>query len=377
MPPEEAHLSGDFSGCDEGTPNSKEAGVKSVTLEQLIALNREISALSAADVPLAEGLVRVANDFSGPTSELAKRLAQRITVGQSLNAALDEEGEALPETYRALVQAGMQSGRLTSALEGYTNTATRMAELRRVAGLATLYPVFLLVSIWILFLFLNNNVLPEFDWLNIGDRFWVQPLRFSFFSVGSTWRWLLWALVPLSLIAGVWFWWSRSAAAADSATFAKTSWLGWLPGVAHVRQFSSQANFADLLRLFVEQQMPLTIALPLAAKGSGINAISSNMRELSAGLEAGQPLRTKSPAFQKLPPLIRLALLNHCGTDALASSLRRAAEGYSERAQSWAQGVAFYLPLTITTVVGGTAVLAYTFLTLQPYVATLYETMQW
>ncbi len=351
--------------------------MQTVTLEQLIALNREISALSAAGVPLAEGLVRVANDFSGPTSELSHRLAERIESGAKLDAALEAEGDAIPKSYHALVQAGLQSGRLTAALEGYTHTATRMAELRRVVGLATLYPIFLLVTIWILFLFLSNVVLPSFDWLEINDQFWVQPLRLSFFQTGNTLRWLLWGLMPLVLVGFTCFWWRRSAVAAEANTTGSRSWLGWIPGIARVRQLSGEANFADLLRLFVQQRMPLSAAIPLAAEGSGLMVSSAEICGLVTHLESGQPLGTKTPVFQKLPSLIRVALLTNRGPETLDSGLRRAADSYHERAQNWSQGMAFYLPITATALLGGTSVGVYAILLLQPYIATLHEIALW
>jgi len=351
--------------------------VNSITLEQLIALNREISALAAAGVPLAEGLVRVAQDFSGPSSDLAKRLAERIEAGQNLGEALDGEGDSLPSSYRAVVRAGLKSGRLTSALEGYAATATRIAELRRVVGLATLYPVFLLVITWTLFLLLHNKILPSFDWLEIGDRFWVAPFRSTLLSGESGLSRAVRFAVPVALIIGSWLWWRRSSSAAESSAIGRVSWLGWIPGIARVRRLSCQAIFAELLGLFVEQQIPLEAALPLASDGSGMKSLSAAMRSAAAELQAGKPLRTSSSAFQALPPLTRLALLSDRGTDVVAGGLHRAAERYSDRAQSLARSIAFYLPIAITTAVGGTAVLVYTFFTLQPYVATLYETIRW
>ena len=66
--------------------------------------------------------------------------------------------------------AGLRSGNLASALEGYCDAATRMAELRRVVGLATLYPLFLLVAAWCFFLLISSVAFPSSDWLDIGDE---------------------------------------------------------------------------------------------------------------------------------------------------------------------------------------------------------------
>lgn len=351
--------------------------MQTVTLEQLIALNREISALAAAGVPLAEGLVRVANDFDGPTSALAQRLTDRLVEGKTLSEALDAEGDKLPESYRAIVKAGLQSGRLTSALEGYTNTATRIVELRRVAGLAMLYPVMLLIVIWVLFLVFCNFVLPKFDWLGINDQLLASRLRWSVFEVGGIERWLLWLLLPVGLLAIAWLWWRRTSSTVEAGLAGRRSWLSWIPGIRRVQRLSCEANFAELLSLLVDQRIPLPEALRLAATGSGLQAVSASTQALITHVESGKPLGTKTAAFQQLPPLVRLALLSNKSPEKLSTGLKRAADTYHERAQSWSQSVSFYLPIGATALIGGTTVAGYSLLLLQPYVAMLHEVLNW
>ncbi len=351
--------------------------MQAVTLEQLTALNREISALAAAGVPLTAGLVRVADEFSGPTSALASRLAQRMEQGQDLSSAINAEGDALPPAYRTVIEAGLKSGRLTAALEGYTTTATRIAELRRVVGLAAVYPVMLLIAIWCLFLFLNNYVLPKFDELVINDRMWVERVRYPVFSLGGGGRLLVWCLVPALIVLVAWLWWRRSASATEASAAGQTSWLSWIPGVARVRRLSCEANFADLLRLFIEQRIPLNEALPLAAEGSGLKAISAETNNLVTYVEAGHPLGTSTPAFQNLPPLVRLAFASSRGSESLIHGLQHAVDTYHQRARSWAHSVSFYVPVGATALIGGMSVAVYALLLLQPYVTLLIEIDKW
>lgn len=348
-----------------------------VTLDQLIALNREICALASAGLPLAEGLVRVAEDFSGPASQLARRLAERIEQGSDLAAAIEAEGAALPASYQAIVLAGLRSGRLPSALEGYTNAAIRVAELRRMLALASIYPLMLLGLVWVLFLFFSSKVWPGFDWLEINDKIWADSLRFKAMGPDSAWRLAIWLGVPLVLIGLSWASYRGAAQAAEGHAAGATRWLRCAPGLARVRLLSCQANFAELLRLFVDQQIPLHVALPLAAQGSGLTAESAELEQAISELESGQSVGDATSGFRSLPPLIRLALLSNQGIRGLSDGLSRAAQSYQERAQNWAQGVALYLPVIFTAGIGGLAVGVYTLLMLQPYVATLYETMNW
>jgi len=343
----------------------------------LIALNREISALAAAGMPLEQGLVRVSHDLSGSSGALALRLAERMDQGADLGTAIDAEGEALPESYRALVHAGLRSGNLASALEGYSETASRLAELRRMVGLASLYPVFLIVATWIFFLFANSVISPQFDWLEIGEKFWGHRLQFFRLGAETPLRWAFAVLVPVVIVILAFVWWRRSARASEASAVGPSNWLGWIPGIARIRRLSCEANFSDLLRLFVEHQLPLPDALPLAANASGLAAASTAAHDLAADLRAGKTLTNTSENFRRLPPQVRLALLSGRGPQGVVDGLRRAAENTRGRAVNGAHAVSLYLPLAVTALVGGTTVGIYTFLLFQPYVVTLKEISQW
>ena len=347
--------------------------MQTVTLEQLIALNREISALASAGVPLSKGLVRVARDLSGPTSKLADRLAKRIESGMSLPEAVDAEGDSLPQSYRVLVRAGHSSGRLASALEGYANTADRLAGLRRVVGLALIYPIIILVTIWILFQFANEKLLPSYDGLGFNDKFWVESLRVHDFELGSIPFWIVVVSIPLVFLVLGWLQWRRSSLATEMGSPRIGNLLNWVPGIARVRRLSQQASLADLFRLFVQQRVPLVEALPLAVESSGSAHDSKQLHEAMDRLEAGQPLGSALEALRTLPPLVRLALLSSRDIQELEQGLQRAALKYHERAQHLSQGLALYLPVLITLVIGGVSTAVYALLLLQPYVATLYE----
>lgn len=346
--------------------------LKSVTLDQLIALNREIVALAKASVPLDKGLLRVAEEFSGPTAAIAQRIADRTAAGANLSEAIEAEGDALPATYRALVQAGLESGKLTAALEGYGQTAERMADLRRTALLAAIYPLLVVCAAWLLLLFVGNALLPTLDWIGINNRFWISGVRFPMEQL-----WVLAVIVPVLLLLAYGVWWRGSASAAGATPSGRFRWMSWIPGVMKIQRLGHEASFADLLGLFVTQHVPLDKALPLAADASGLENHSSAAHELGAHIAAGNFLRTNAAAFRQLPPLVRLALSDERGPDSLAANLRLAATSYQRRAQNLATRVTFYFPIALTAVVGGAAVGLYTFMILQPYAATLREIAQW
>ena len=92
---------------------------RSVSLDDLIALNDEVAALARAGLPIELGLSGLADSTGGPLGDLTRRLRDRLASGESLAEAFRAEGKMLPPSYRALVEAGMRSGRLSEALEGF------------------------------------------------------------------------------------------------------------------------------------------------------------------------------------------------------------------------------------------------------------------
>src|SRR4051812_39507757 len=114
-------------------------------LADFILLNEEIAALVRARVPLESHLVKIADELPGKSGELAERLARRMNAGESLADAVEVECATMPAAYRATVVAGSQGGQLASAIESVVDSASRVEQLRRITGVALLYP--LMVSI--------------------------------------------------------------------------------------------------------------------------------------------------------------------------------------------------------------------------------------
>jgi type II secretory pathway component PulF len=336
---------------------------RTATLDDLAALNREISALVASGLPLEEGLRQVACDYRGGVGSLAARLADETAAGKSLDAAIAAQGDALPPIYRAVVLAGLKSGRLAAALEGFAETAARIAALRRTIGHAAVYPLLVIIVAWVTLLGVVCLVIPSYDWLGWNDRFWVTSLRMSSSTAGK-----LAVAVPIALVSLAILWWRRSS-----------RWQRWIPGARRANQLSGQANFADLLQLLLSCRVTLPEALPLAANACGLAAIRQPAADLAAAIDSGHAPASQRDTIRQLPPLIRAALLSN-GPDAqqrFLPALRYAAMVYRERAATWVNDFSVLAPIATTVVVGVGVVGLYTLLVWQPYTVSLDAIAEW
>ena len=338
-----------------------------ISLEQLIALNDEMAALVRSGVPLELGLGAIGKDLPGRLGKISTTLSERMSHGQTLPQAVAELQGEFPPLYRAVLESGLRSGRLTAALEGLTQTARRVAELRRVIGLALLYPMFVLllaygllvvffVSIWpVLYSMADPRLSASMEWVNRVSE-----------SLSA------WALIPPILIVTVVFlWWVVSRRAVWLGTEASMRWFGFVPLSKAVISNSQAATFAHVLALLVEQRVPFQHALVLAANASG------NQRLKSAAGEAVQPdqhsgaqadNKRRAAAF---PPLLQWTIAAGHEQGNLAQSLRHAAETYHRRALWQADWIRVYMPLILIVVVGGTATLIYTLSLFLPWTSIL------
>lgn len=340
-----------------------------LTLDDLAALNREMAALVRAGLPLESGLEDAAKEFSRGTSRLAATLAEQTATGRSLPEALAELEGMLPPVYRAVVDAGLRSGRLAAALEGFAETAARIGELRRIAAQAAIYPLLVLSVAWMMTIFVLSAVIPRYGWLEIEEQIWVTPLELP-----QPWLWALALGMPAFGLALVIAWWRRTGKA--RALGGGRGLLRWIPGVRRAIVLSNYANFADLLQLLIGCRVPLEEALPLAARASDHQFVAPAER-IASQIGAGQSLGSNLAELRRFPPLVRIALAAGVSERTMLNSLRGAARTYRERAAGWITELAVTLPVVLTLVIGAGIVLVYAGLLLQPYFALLEELLRW
>ena len=131
-----------------------------ISLDQLIALNDEIAALARAGVPLEPALAELGSDMPGRLGAIAATFAERTRRGESLLEILSDQSLQLPPVYRAVVEAGLRTGRLPAALEALAGSIRRVAETRRGVAAAAFYPLLVLVLAWGFFAFFAVGIAP-------------------------------------------------------------------------------------------------------------------------------------------------------------------------------------------------------------------------
>src|SRR5690606_25642724 len=86
-----------------------------------------------------------------------------VASGRRLDEALADPALNVPPVYRAVVAAGLRSGRLPVALESLAESARHVHQLRSTVVLAMIYPLLLVTVAYSLLVLLLTVVLPAFE----------------------------------------------------------------------------------------------------------------------------------------------------------------------------------------------------------------------
>lgn len=343
----------------------------SITVDQLVALSDEMAALVRAGVPLDRGLVAAGLDLRGRVGHLTGRLGGRLEQGDAVAAALEADGAGVPAFYRAVVEAGLRSGRLAKALEGLAAYGRGFAETRRAIGLALIYPMMVVGLAYGLFLLFVLRVAPRLADTFVTFR--LGPLRtlelFSWLRVHL----IYWApILPAAMVMLAIAWWESGRASA-----LRPGRLGGLlrlvPGVGSVFATAQAADFAELLALMVEHGVPLDDGITLAAEATGSRALRASALAIAEGLRRGDPVEaiasnSSDSSRRGMPPMLAWILATSSARGSLAPALRHAAEGYRRRAARRAEALRGALPTALVFLLGATTVIAYTALIFHPVV---------
>jgi general secretion pathway protein F len=238
-------------------------------------------------------------------------------------------------------------------------------------GLALWYPLIVFSLAFILFTFLVIQIIPRF-------RETFESLQLPVHSTVTTLSWVgskarfWWPILPV-VLGSVVVWWIRSGRAAGLRSGRARSSMRLFPWMGAMLANFEAANFADLLALLLEHNVPLPGAIMLCADASDDPALVASCRTLVTELEQGSIPGDALRGSHSLPPLLRWLL--SAGTQAgdLIGALRQMATFYRRKALYQAEKGRVLLPTLLLCAIGLSATLFYAVTLFVPFSTLLKE----
>lgn len=297
------------------------------SLQQVIALNRELAALAATGLPLDIGLDR-GESLERRLDSINTAFSTRIARGESIEQIV-RHAEDLPARYRAGVWAWLHHPDPSIALNGFAVPAEAKRDFGRHVGRTLFYPLLLLCLAYLGLLVLCLMTAPT-----------LEALFVQLFQSSERIEWLsnarellpVWAPVfPIVIILLVVSWRRRSRSA---------NW-NWVPGSQRYYDAIDHANLANQLAVLVESGRTPEEAISLLQAPS---------------TEEGA---RQAITVDNLPSLLKWALTAKLPSDSLPSVLHLVTESYRQTAERQQHLWRMVMPTVAGAVLGGVVVLAY------------------
>jgi general secretion pathway protein F len=310
---------------------------RGMSRRELALVTRQFATLVRAGLTIEESLnVLIEQSEAAATRKLLAAVRARLLEGQSLARSLSAFPRAFPEIYRAMVDAGEQSGKLPEVLEKLADYTESRESLRQKVVLAFIYPALVtavaLAVIVLLLVYVVPQVTRVFD--NLGQALpWPTRalIASSEFVQVTGWIWLLailGAMVALPL-----------ALRSESVRRRWHAWLLRLPLAGRLIRGVNAARFADTLGILTGSGVPLLPSLASAA------AVTTNLPMHDAVEEALKRVREGGSLSRALgkaglfPPLVIHLIASGEASGKLDTMLTRAAEAQSRELENWVKGL--------------------------------------
>ncbi|MEM7493256.1 MAG: type II secretion system inner membrane protein GspF [Pseudomonadota bacterium] len=290
----------------------------------LVIATRQLAMLvkSGSTVEEAVGAIAGQAEKSGMRRALMS-VRGRVQEGYNLDEALADQSKAFPPYYRAVVSAGLQSGRLGDVLDRLATHLEKSRKLRRKLLSALIYPCVLaavaLIVVILLMVFVVPAVVEQFE--TVGQD--LPALTRGVIGVSDFLRGPGILLIPILFLAG---WGVRRAFARPEL---KRRWDGFVLRLPLFGKLMSTVNSARFSRTFATLSGSGTTVPDalIAARGAVSNQIfKAAVSQVRRDVEEGQALNRAMKKAEVFPPmLIHMVASGERGGD-LPAMMGRAAD---------------------------------------------------
>lgn len=255
---------------------------------QVLQFTQQLATLLGAGQPLDRALAIL---LELPETQGAKRTVERIREavrgGAPLSTALDQQHGVFSRLYVNLVRAGEAGGSLHESLRRLADYLERNARLRARVANALIYPVILLVMVFVSVGFLLAVVVPQFRALFEGldaELPWYTVVVMNTSLFVRDWWWLI--LLAIAGVAG----WGAWQLAQPGPRRALDAWVLRRRLLGDLVAKLDTARLARTLGTLVRNGVPLLSALALSRPVLGNRVLAASLEQAADEVKTGSGL---------------------------------------------------------------------------------------
>lgn len=294
-----------------------------------IVLTRQLAQLLRSGLTMISSLECLVEQTSKPhIAHALEKVAQNISAGASIGAAMSREFRRLSPELLALITVGEQAGRLPEVLAQYATTRDTIVRAKRRVISAVVYPCFLIVVCLTVLMFFAVKIIPSFS--TVYDGLNIQLPRITELVLhGGQWLsfYLFYGLpgIAVSLAAAL-------AVLLLPAAKTQTEALQLtLPIVGRIYKNYVMSSFSRTLSCLVSSGVPIVRALQLSRQCANSPRLQAALQATLRAVDNGETLAS---AFAKggwySPMFLRFAAVGEV-SGSLDQMIASAADMFDEQ----------------------------------------------
>lgn len=259
-----------------------------VSAEALLQFIQEFSALVRAGLSIPDALKLLQDQPDSPRLTLALgRVLEDVRQGVTLSQAFSVYPEVFDSVFTTAVMTAEKTGNLSLALDKYQRYLRQQVELRRKISQAMVYPLFLLVTLFLILGILFVFVLPRFVALyaDFGGKL-PLPTQVLVSIVDHLHWYVLFVVASALLMWSSWRHWSST----EANLARRDSLLERIPLVGQIFSYSSIAQLGHMLESMLAGGTPLAEALRVTIPSVRNRAMAVRLRQTIDLVIAGNSL---------------------------------------------------------------------------------------
>ncbi len=299
----------------------------SLTAAESAELAAGVTSLYESGLPLESGLFALADEIARPRlSDALRNLAARLQRGEKLETAIAAQGSRLPAYLRGLIVAGLRSRRLPVVLDQFAAFAQRQQDLRGRVLLTFAYPALLLGVMAAIAVYCDLFVSVQFA--KIFKDFGTKLPDITIFLIDYLGL-IAWSMVGLTVAVLI----VPLAVTVLPLTGRLGRAASWIPVVGTIIRDDRHAQFAALMAVLLEAEIPLPEALLLTSIALQHTVLGEQCRTAGKIVEEGGPL-SQALSEAGFPASMTALVAWGQQKNSLADSFRAAVEVFEARTNS-------------------------------------------
>lgn len=276
--------------------------VNRVSFNDLVIATRQLATMIEAGLVLSEALdILVEQQSNKRFKQVLSDVSMDVKSGLEFASALRKHPDVFPTLYANLIQAGESSGKLDTTLKQMATNLEKEREFRsRVRG-AFIYPVMILVMMFVVMLIMMFFVIPRLTSLytqsNIELPLPTKILIFTSNSMINYWWAMLFGFVVTAILFKKWV-------ATPMGKYKFDQFLIKVPIVGKIIQGTTLTEFTRTFGLLTTAGIPLLDALTIVANVIGNSVYKKALQDTFKGVERGLTFSAQIDSVGVFPRII-------------------------------------------------------------------------